>query len=187
MKPSPEIWNELLEISPLVAKIPRPNDLFSLPEGYFDQLADDFLTQILAGQADKTPFFLTELDKSLNFPIPGKYFENLPDKILALVKAGAGLSAREEIQGLSPVLNQIDRKNPFALPPGYFNNLSGQLLAGLPVEETVRESQSSESVLLESLNKDNLYKTPEGYFESFPEIVLSQVNQEKRGAKVLVL
>ena len=187
MKPSPEILNELLEISPLVAKIPRPNDLFSLPGGYFDQLAEDFLTQILAGQADRTPSFLNELDKNLNFPIPGNYFENLPEKILALVKAGAEHSAKAEIGALSPFLDQIDRKNPFSFPADYFDNLSGQLIAGLSIEQPASESQTSESVVLGSLSHENLYTTPEGYFESLPEIVLSRVNQEKKGAKVLFL
>jgi hypothetical protein len=187
MKPSPEILNELLEISPLVAKIPRPNDLYSLPAGYFDQLAEDFLAQILADQADKAPSFLNELDKNLNFPIPGNYFENLPEKILALVKAGAEHSAKAEIGGLSPFLDQIDRKNPFSLPADYFDNLSGQLIAGLSIEQPASESQTSESVVIASLSHENLYRTPEGYFESLPEIVLSRVNQERKGAKVLVL
>jgi hypothetical protein len=187
MKPNPEIWNELLEISPLVANIPRQDDLFSLPAGYFDQLAGDLLTQVLARQADTRPFFLNELDKNSNLPIPGNYFENLPARILALVKGSAGISAKEEIQGLSPVLDQIDRKNPFSLPAEYFNSLSEQLMAGLLNNQTLTASELSEPVLSENFSHENPYKTPEGYFESLPELLLIRVNQNNRGAKVIAL
>jgi hypothetical protein len=86
-------------------------------------------------------------------------------------------SARQELAGLSPLLNSISRTLPYQVPENYFEQLSPMLapLAG------VRDK--------------SLYAVPENYFAGFAgellarinEEVLSGVNQAKKGRPARVI
>jgi len=187
MKQSPEIWNELLEISPLVAGILPSDDLYRLPEGYFDSLADNLLIRVQTGQEGNLPSFLDQHDKIPHFPIPGNYFESFPEKLMSLIKMKQAVSSGEELAGLSPLLSQIGKKTPFKVPDGYFNWLSDQLTARVNAISHLEEEAEIESLLINSLDKGNLYTTPSGYFDELPQSILNKVMEKPRPAKILTL
>jgi hypothetical protein len=187
MKQSPEIWNELLKISPLVAGILPSDGLYSLPEGYFANLAENLLIRVQTGQSEIVPSFLDQHDKIAHFPIPGNYFESFPEKLMSLIKMNQNLSPNEELAGLSPLLNQIGKKTTFKVPAGYFNGLSAQLSAGLNAISYPEEEPEIESLLINGLDKGNLYSMPSGYFDTLPQSILNKVKEEPRQAKILTL
>jgi hypothetical protein len=187
MERSPEIWNELMEISPLLAGIPPLDGIYSLPEGYFAKLAENLLSAIQSGQADSLPSFLDQLDKKPYFPIPGNYFESFPEKLMSLIKMNQALSAGEELELLSPLLSRIDKKTPFTVPAGYFNGLLDRLAAGMDSESTLTEGSEIESALISNLKNTNLYEVPRGYFNTLPQIILNKVKLGSRQAKILTL
>lgn len=68
------------------------------------------------------------------FQTPPGYFENLPGRILSLVKADKmqdNLSAREEIEQLSPLMASLKNKQVQTLPPDYFSTLPHVITAKL--------------------------------------------------------
>lgn len=183
MKMSPEIWNELMGISPLVAGILRPDDLYRLPEGYFDKLADDLLSLVQAEQTQIHPSFLGQLDKNPLFPIPGNYFEDFPGKMLSLVQVNRPVSVQEELGAFSPLLGQIGKNPPFSVPDGYFEELSG----GLAASSFAREESAVDSPLMANLKEIDLYEVPQGYFNELPQLILNKVKQGSGQAKVVSL
>jgi hypothetical protein len=189
MKQSPEIWNELLEISPLVAGILPSDGLYSLPEGYFANLAENLLIRVQTGHSEMLPSFLDQHDKISHFPIPGNYFESFPEKLMSLIRKNQAVSPGEELAGLSPLLRQIGKKTPFNVPIGYFNGLSDQVTAGLNANgiSSSEEGSEIESLLINSLDKGNMYSTPPGYFDELPQLILNKVKEKPRQAKVLTL
>jgi hypothetical protein len=187
MKRSPEIWNELMEISPLVAGIPLKEDLYSLPEGYFDKLAAHFLDLSRDFQSETVAVFLAEIKKNPYFPIPGNYFESFPDKLMSLIKSIQAPSVGEELGGLSPLLNQIDRKTPFSVPEGYFDGLSAHVAARLSSVSEIQEDSEMSSLVINSLEKNNVYEVPQGYFEALPQVILNKAKQRSGRSKVITL
>lgn len=117
-----DILNELNEISPLVASIPRVNPL-SVPENYFKGLSSNILDKI-EFSGDESGFAKI----ASPFQAPDGYFEHISRDILALVKDNA-VTAEGEIQKLSPVLAQVQHMNVFETPEGYFNSLPSVILS----------------------------------------------------------
>ena len=106
-----DILNELNTLSPLVAGIPFVN-VFTVPEGYFNQLA-------------KAIFMNTAEAEQIEMPVTGNvpqgYFDGLAGNIMDKIKS-LEAAAKEEIQGLSPVLASIGNSNIFTVPDNYFEN-----------------------------------------------------------------
>lgn len=77
---------------------------------------------------------VSEIGKENVFQTPPGYFENLPEKVLALIKVNeeqTDVSANEEIKQLSPLIASL-RSNPaLSVPAGYFNTFPGIVLAKL--------------------------------------------------------
>lgn len=68
------------------------------------------------------------------FQAPPGYFEDLPGRILSLVKADKrqdDLSAREEIEQLSPLIAALKNKQAQTVPPDYFSTLPHIITAKL--------------------------------------------------------
>lgn len=68
------------------------------------------------------------------FQVPPGYFEDLPGRILSLVKADKrqeDLSALEEIEQLSPLIAALKNKQAQTVPPDYFNTLPHIITAKL--------------------------------------------------------
>src|SRR5688500_10837779 len=100
---STEILEELKTVSPFLADLSRPN-VFTVPEGYFDELTVNTLKKIdnLADNATN------------NLSVPGGYFENLTSSILNKIKESEQ-TASQELRSLSPMLYSIQNENVFTV------------------------------------------------------------------------
>ncbi|HUS00745.1 MAG TPA: hypothetical protein VMY77_03415 [Chitinophagaceae bacterium] len=113
MKFSHEIFEELNAISPLLAGIGKKN-VFSVPEGYFDELTVNTLKSTGTGD------FKT-------IKVPEGYFESLATSVLDKIRS-LEIDPAAELRTLSPMLYSIQNENVFSVPRGYFNNLEKDIL-----------------------------------------------------------
>ncbi|MGZ4048807.1 MAG: hypothetical protein ACXVNN_05545 [Bacteroidia bacterium] len=182
MKNSPEILNELMVISPLLAALEKVN-VFSVPEGYFNELHSRITNYAILNNSSP----VENINKRNLQEVPAGYFDSLSDSILAKVKAAYPESAKEEISNLSPLLYSLKRENIFTVPEGYFDNLSNLILAKLRTAnaESAEEEIKNLSPMLSGLKGENVYTVPEGYFESFAEIVTQKLKPAP--AKVITM
>lgn len=115
------ISDELLQIAPGIswpAEVP-----FTVPADYFEHLAAAILLQIqledLRSETAATP--------GHQATIPAGYFEELPKAILQRIQAEEEqpdlITAKAELETLSPFLAAIPREVPFTVPNGYFETL----------------------------------------------------------------
>src|SRR5665213_93021 len=105
MKSSPEIFNELLTISPLIADLDKIN-VFEAPEGYFDGLnfrISDFVRLNNTSPAENAS------RRNLQ-EVPTGYFESLSDSIMAKVKE-INSGEEEVLPEIFPVLNNLKSIN----------------------------------------------------------------------------
>lgn len=128
MKRNNEILNELREISPLLAGIPKGN-IQTVPIGYFDNLEMRICIHSLLHQYDTKEYFIREKPG-----VPTGYFEQLSDSVLSKIKE-EGQAEREES---FPVLNTLKNKNVFKVPTGYFDDLSKQIIGKTVVKENAK-------------------------------------------------
>lgn len=142
------ILNELLELSPTLASIPKVN-VFSVPEGYFESLG----TLILLQTSDNKQFG--------DATVPQGYFESLADSIMNRIRNEA-----ENTSELSPVLAQISKSTVFNVPEGYFEQLPAKMLS-LVKDESVMVETSFVSPLVAGIGNKNVFSVPQGYFENF--------------------
>lgn len=172
MKNSPEILNELMAISPLLAGLEKVN-VFSVPEGYFNELHSRITNYAILNNS--SPVENTN-NRSLQ-EVPAGYFDSLSDSILAKVKAAYPESVREEISNLSPLLNSLKSENIFTVPEGYFDNLANLIFAKLRTTnaESAKEEINNLSPMLFSLKGENVFTVPESYFESLAENVIQKL------------
>lgn len=124
MEKSTEILNELLAISPALAKVEKVN-VFTVPEGYFIGLDEKIATTIFLQQDKKTAFQ----------KVPEGYFDSLSDKILSKIKTEEQ-SAKEEIRSISLALHYLKEENVFDIPEGYFDDLSSEILNKIKESDT---------------------------------------------------
>lgn len=189
MQTASNILNELRELSPVLAEIPRSGEIYQVPAGYFDALANkilDRLKEAAATEAEALPAVLNQVDKKPVFDIPADYFETFAANLLARLKAEQAGSAKEELDILSPLLGQIGKKTPFSTPAGYFNELPVNLAAEMQAVAFVNDELETEnsSPVLRGLKNKNTYAVPAGYFENLPEEILQKINQPQE-AKVV--
>lgn len=114
-----DILNELRELSPVIAAIERRN-VFTVPEGYFENLGAD----IIAGIESEKGIRFNTVSELQAADLPDGYFENLADSVLTKIK---GENAADELRALSPVLYSIQNENVFEVPDGYFERLSQEI------------------------------------------------------------
>lgn len=120
MESTNDIWNELKELSPVVAAIGKQN-VFRVPEGYFTRLSEDILAGV--GHEGGAPLNITSMTNAED--VPQGYFENLADSILSRIKSE---TAMDELRTLSPMLYSIQNENVFEVPQGYFEGLGNEVL-----------------------------------------------------------
>lgn len=202
------ILSELQSISPVIAEI-VPVNPYQIPPGYFESLAARMLQLVKEKEAsevltdatqnpykvpdnyfEKFPeqilhrvkneeFSLVLQDAVKNpYHVPQGYFEGLADRILSSVKAH-DLSAKEELESLSPLLNKLDKKVPFSTPSGYFDELTGHVVSGMKAIDFVNAELENLSPLLSSLKTKNVYNVPGQYFEVLPATILNKVKKQK--------
>jgi adenylate kinase len=185
-----DILNELKEISPVLAEIPRQKELYQLPPGYFETLPDKIFSRIRNAVSSETASLstiLSQADKKPVFDIPADYFETFSSRLLVRIKAEQAGTAKEELEILSPLLDQIGKKTAFSTPAGYFNELPASLAAGIQAVAFVNDELESENLspLMRGLRNKNVYETPVGYFEKLPEILLHKIRNRPEPAKVI--
>ena len=133
MENKTDILNELKKLSPVIAVMEKVN-VFTVPEGYFEYLGADILMGIEV-----------ELNSSTAIPVgevPARYFDTVPEAILAKIKAQELADSVSEIKELSAVLHGIQRKNIFEVPAGYFENLNTDILQKINTQPKVVSMQS---------------------------------------------
>jgi hypothetical protein len=131
MNPRNPIQDELNSLnSPIPATAATP---FSVPEGYFEGLAEAILARIRTegmSAADETAALsplLAGIPRTLPYSVPQGYFdENL--EILPLM-----IGAEET----SPLLASIGKENPYSVPAGYFETLQAPAAAA-PAQPKMR-------------------------------------------------
>ena len=128
MEKNNDILNELREISPFLAEIPKVN-IQTVPSGYFDNLEERICINSLLHQNDTKEYF--NLEKP---GVPAGYFDNLSDSILSKIKD----MNKAELEEESPLLNSLRNKNVFKIPEGYFDNLSEQIINKTRVKEEAK-------------------------------------------------
>lgn len=89
---------------------------------------------------------LDKIAKINVFKIPINYFENLNAAIL-----------RQTVEAVE-IQNQSAKKMPFSMPEGYFDTLSAKIMGRI-------EQAEKKNISLEDLEKVNIFKVPENYFQ----------------------
>jgi len=144
------ILNELQELSPTLAAIPKVN-VFTVPEGYFETLPALLLLQ--TGKPVST----------LNNTVPQGYFDNLAGNIMSRIK--------QDDAAESELLQGIGNKNVFTVPAGYFEALADNILSRIN-NETAADETRSVSELVAGIGNKNVFNVPAGYFDN----LASEVN-----------
>ena len=96
---------------------------------------------------------VSEIENKNVFQAPPGYFEDFPQKVLALIKLNKehiDLSANEEIEQLSPIIAALKNKSALRVPPGYFNSL--------PKIITDKLAETEEKTPVVSINAGNKRK-----------------------------
>ncbi|MBS1917725.1 MAG: hypothetical protein JST87_15750 [Bacteroidetes bacterium] len=177
-----EIWNELREISPVVAGINHAG-VFTVPENYFNTLSDKIISRIHAGfSSEKNELqgdtVTSQFSKNMPYSVPARYFESFAENVLLRIQAEKAGSADEELEILSPFLNRLDKKNLYSVPEGFFSELAGNMNSGMQAIEFVNSELENLSPLMNSLKNKNVYETPAGYFNDFAGTVLNRIKQQ---------
>ena len=141
------ILEELSELKSTLATMTVQN-VYSVPEGYFESLVEVILNRIKATEAENaveelgylSPL-LSNISKQIPYTVPVGYFEGLEGKLMQsilestdyLQKESSGQTAKEELEVLSPLLSSLKKEmsarpghsdGPYTAPHGYFENLA---------------------------------------------------------------
>lgn len=176
MKNSPEIINELVPISPLLAGLDKVN-VFRVPDGYFNELHFRITDYTLFNSTSP----VDNINKRNIQEVPNGYFDSLSDSILTKVKAAYSEDSKDELSEVSHVLSGVKRTNVFSTPEGYFENLSNSILRNLKNinAENAERNADNVSPVLNDLKYINVFSLPGGYFESFSDSVLTKIKENE--------
>lgn len=176
MKKKDEIAAELKAITTIIGAEAADDPAFHTPEHYFRDFPDQ-MTAIIRAMGADTALSLP-VSKEGPFSIPSGYFETLDGNIMARVKLADTI-----ITNISETLPGATQEMPFDLPEGYFARFEAELHHKLfHSEEPVAEEIKELSPLLASLQKEQPFAVPGGYFngDSFSRQV-----QEQQQPKVI--
>jgi len=124
------ILNELAELESVLAKH-DPQNIYAVPAGYFEGLADQILNRIKTLEANDikeelsylSPF-LSNISKEVPYSVPAGFFQALSEDVLKKISEHENhQTSEEEIGTLSPLLSSLKNKNPYSIPAGYFEKL----------------------------------------------------------------
>lgn len=133
------ILNELANLGSVLANH-DPKNIYAVPAGYFEGLADQILNRIKALEATNgkeelsylSPF-LSDASKELPYLVPAGFFQNLSEDVLKKISEHEDhQTSEEEIETLSPLLSSLKNKNPYSAPAGYFEKFE----TGIEKKET---------------------------------------------------
>ena len=136
---------ELKELDSMLGGLPSQN-IYSVPEGYFEDLAIQVLKRVKALEAGNAGEELTQLSPLLSgiskvgpFELVGGYFDGFEEKIMATIRQSEDYqTAGEELSVLSPLLSGIGKQNPYTVPQGYFENFGNNIYLKSPTQQKAR-------------------------------------------------
>ena len=126
---------ELQELKSTLANMAVQN-IYTVPDGYFEGLAGQVLNRIKAMEATSAAEelgylspMLSGVSKQMPYTIPEGYFESLESGLLYSTRNITDEGAKDELEILSPLLSGLNKKMPYAVPEDYFANLSEKAVA----------------------------------------------------------
>jgi hypothetical protein len=148
-----EILQELNQLSPLLASIGTDN-VFAVPDGYFNSVAPTVLQCVLPYQGSNNPGATA---------VPAGYFDTLASNIMAAIKNQEDTAA---------ALNHISKQMPFEVPAGYFDGLYSHVLQRAQATET-----APLPLPLQNIDRHTPYEVPAGYFTQLADTTLGKIQQ----------
>ena len=153
----------------------NPNNPFTVPNGYFDELEQQIVSYIKLDE-------LKSGSPSNGFAVPENYFDELSNNINARIaieeaadKEATGFTVpkgyfdelSQNIQSRITVGEALDKsEDAFTVPQGYFDELSQNIQSRITVEEALDKSEDAFSV-------------PKGYFEELSKNIQSRIAVEE--------
>ncbi|HWR32812.1 MAG TPA: hypothetical protein VN451_04775, partial [Chitinophagaceae bacterium] len=139
MTQNSNILQELNELSSSLANV-APQNVYTVPSGYFEGLVAQVLNRIRAIEAtiatDEMIFLsplLNTIPKQMPYAVPDGYFEVLQENLMQSVfESNDRQTAKEELETLSPLLSGLKKEmsarpchsdGPYSVPQGYFDSL----------------------------------------------------------------
>ncbi|MGH2553037.1 MAG: hypothetical protein ACRDEB_04935 [Chitinophagaceae bacterium] len=124
------ILQELDELKSTLATF-TPQNIYTVPVGYFDGLSIRILNRIKAlettNASEEISFLsatVSKVSKQLPYTIPSDYFNGLAERMMHSVRESSDYrNAKEELETLSPLLSGLKKITPYVVPQGYFDNL----------------------------------------------------------------
>lgn len=125
------ILQELNELKSTLATV-TPQNVYTIPVGYFDGLAAQVLNRIKAMEAknaveelDYLSTTLSNISRQMPYAVPANYFEGLAERVMELVRESNDYqTSKEELETLSPLLSGLKKTMPYSVPDGYFESLA---------------------------------------------------------------
>lgn len=128
------ILKELIELKSTLATI-TPQNVYTVPVGYFDDLVVQVLNRIKATEAvnavEELSYLspiLSRISKQMPYVVPAGYFEELGEKSLS--DNPDHQTATEELEILSPLLSGLKKQLPYTVPKEYFETLTEKIHVG---------------------------------------------------------
>jgi hypothetical protein len=108
-----------------------PQDIYVVPAGYFEGLADQIMNRIKAlnssSSKDELNYLsplLSNISKVTPYSVPAGFFQSLSEGVLNRIHQQEDHQTSEaEIRSLSPLLSSLKNKNPYSVPAGYFETI----------------------------------------------------------------
>jgi hypothetical protein len=103
------------ELNNLGSSLPaaKPENVYTVPEGYFDAFAGQVQSLIL----------VSSLPKQNPYKVPEGYFDDLADHMMDAVRKHPDYrTSREELAAISPLLENLNKRPVYSVPQGYFEN-----------------------------------------------------------------
>ena len=126
--------NELAELGSGL-KDHNPQNIYTVPAGYFEGLAVQILNRIKALEAtnakDELKYLsplLSSISKEMPYSVPPGFFQNLSEDVLKIISEQEDYqTSEEEIESLSPLLSSLKNKKTYSAPTGYFERLETKI------------------------------------------------------------
>ena len=103
------------ELNNLGSSLPTESveNIYSVPEGYFDSFAAQVQSLI----------WLSSLPKENPYTVPEAYFDKLGDQIMEGIRNHPDYrTSKEELAEISPLLENLNKRPVYSVPQGYFEN-----------------------------------------------------------------
>lgn len=135
METREKILNELKEIAPTLASVPKVN-LYTVPEGYFDAFAANFFQQInineVNAELSNVAPVLAKAGKKEQVEVPTGYFKSFPLELLNKIRAE---EAASELQAVAPMLSGLQKPALPEVPSNYFALFPTQMVRQIAVAQ----------------------------------------------------